>query len=163
MESMRTRLIDVIGGDAVDDLESSGKVLANKASKFAKAQCLPLGLLFGLIMSISIPVIGAYMDQGGYISYGCIILIFLISGLKLQTAEWAEAMKSYKAIAFSLLSILVLTPFIGSYLTSLVELEPPEFGVGLSIFFCSPCAVNSAVVLSKQVRPASLLISHESH
>ena len=159
MESIRTRLIDVIGGDAVDDLENNGKVLANKASKFAKSQCLPLGLLLGLIMSISIPVIGAYMDQGGYMAYVCIILIFLISGLKLQTAEWAEAMRSYKAISFSLLSILFITPLIGSYLTSLVKLEPPEFGLGLSIFFCSPCAINSAVVVSKQVVPASLLIS----
>ncbi len=154
--------MDVIGGDAIDDWESSSKVLANTASKFAKAQCLPLGLLFGLIMSISIPVIGAYIDQGGYMTYICIILVFLISGLKLQTAEWADAIKSYKAISFSLLSILVLTPFIGSYLTSLVELEPPEFGVGLSIFFCSPCAVNSAVVVSKQVEPASLT-SPDSH
>ncbi len=151
MESMRTKLTDVIGGDAVDDLENNGKVFAHKATKFAKAQCLPLGLLFGLITSISLPVIGAYMDQGGYLAYVGIVLIFVISGLKLQTAEWTEAMKSYKAIVFGLLSILCITPFIGAYLTSLVKLEPLEFGLGLSIFFCSPCAINSAVVLSKQV------------
>ncbi len=158
MESVRNKLINVMGGDAVDELENNGKVLANKASKFAKAQCLPLGLLFGLLMSISLPVIGAYMDQGGFMAYVCIILIFVISGLKLQTAEWTEAMKSFKAITFSLFSILCMTPLLGSYLTSLVELEPPEFGRGLTIFFCSPCAVNSAVVLSKQVVLASPLI-----
>ena len=151
MDNFRMKIIDIIGGDNADDLESNGKFIADKASKFAKSQCLPLGLLFGVIMSISFPFIGYYIDQGGFASLTCIVLIMFISGLNMQTEEWAEAIKSHKAILYSLLSILVFSPLVGCWLTSLVVLNPQEFSLGLSIFFCSPCAINSSVVVSKQV------------
>jgi solute carrier family 10 (sodium/bile acid cotransporter), member 7 len=153
MDLMRARLIDVVGGDNLDEFEMKGSAMAKKASGFAKAQCLPLGLMAGLLLSISVPFLGAFLDQSGLLSYVCIVLIFLISGLKLQTAEWNEAMRAYKAILFSLTSILFLTPIIGFGLTSLISWEPQEFNLGLCIFFCSPCAINSSVVLTKQVPP----------
>ena len=148
---MRARLIDVLGGDAVDEFESGGKAFGKKLFAFLKSQLLPIGLLVGLVLSVTVPFLGAFLDRGGIFTYVCIVLIFVISGLKLETAEWTDAMKSYKAIIFSLASILFITPIVGSSLTNIVSLQPQEFNLGLSIFFCSPCAINSPVVLTKQV------------
>ena len=152
MANIPTRLVDIIVcGNNAEVKDTFGNRSVSRVSKFARTQCLPLGLLFGMIMSISFPFVGFYLDQGGYVSYACIIIIFIISGLNLQTAEWREAIKSFKAILYSLSSILFITPLVGCWLTQFVRLTPQEFGLGLSIFFCAPCAINSSVVLTKQV------------
>ena len=135
MESIRSKLIDVVGGDRYDNWEQNRKDFAKKATKFTDAQCLPLGLLFAFIISIIVPVIGAYFDQLGFVSTGCIVLIFVISGLKLKTDEGKEALTSYRAMTFGLCSILLVTPMIGILLAQMIPLNP-DFKLGLAIFIC---------------------------
>ena len=161
MESIKARLVETVGGDLVDDLEArsrllgeEGKKFGKQALKFADAQCLPLGLFFALLLGIAIPVIGSFLDKAvqGSLSVFCVVALFLISGLKLSTAEAKEASKSFVAMGYGLVSIFLVTSMIGTVVTRYIPLEPEEFKLGLSIFFCSPSAINTSVVLTKQVR-----------
>ena len=53
----------------------------------------------------------------------CLVMIFLISGLKLSTAEMKAAVASYQGIVFGLSSILFFTSVIGIKLTQEVNLR----------------------------------------
>ncbi len=124
---------------------------AGKALRFADAQCLPLGLILGLFFGLLVPIVGTTIGQKGVMSFICVIVIFLVSGLKLNTQEAKAALGSYKSIIYGITSIMVLTSLLGSFLTSFLPLEPAEFKTGIIIFFCTPCAIAYSVILTKQV------------
>ena len=122
-----------------------------KALRFADAQCLPLGLILGLFFGLLVPIIGTTIGQKGVMSFICVIVIFLVSGLKLNTQEAKTALGSYKSILYGITSIMVLTSLLGSFLASFIPLEPAEFKTGIIIFFCTPCAIAYSVILTTQV------------
>ena len=124
---------------------------AQKAIQFADAQCMPIGLIVGLIFGLLVPVVGTTIGQEGVMSYICVVVIFFISGLKLNTQEAKAAMGSHKSILYGITSIMVITSLLGSFLTTFVPLEPAEFKNGITIFFCTPCAIAYSVILTKSV------------
>lgn len=123
--------------------------LLAKAAKFADAQCLPLGLVSAVLIGAAIPWVGYNVGKGGYVSIFCVIALFFIAGLKLKTDEAKTALKSYKASAAGLCSILGITCAVGAGLTTLLPIEE-NFKLGMIIFFCMPCTINSGAVLAKQ-------------
>ncbi|EKX54247.1 hypothetical protein GUITHDRAFT_160851 [Guillardia theta CCMP2712] len=123
---------------------------ANKVIKFADAQCLPIGLVSAIIFGIAVPIVGYKVGSGNYAGVLCVVIIFFFAGLKLKTDECKTALKSYKVTTVGLLSILVFTCMLGSALTRAVPLDPVDFKLGMIIFFCMPCTINSGSVLAKQ-------------
>ena len=124
---------------------------SRRAAQFVDAQCMPIGLILGLIFGLLVPIIGTTIGQKGVMSYICVIVIFFVSGLKLNTQEAKSAMGSYKSIFYGITSIMVITSLLGSFLTTFIPLEPVEFKNGIIIFFCTPCAIAYSVILTKAV------------
>lgn len=73
-------------------------------------------------------------------------IIFFIFGVTLDTSELLLALKAWKAIAFGLSSILVLSPIFG-FLCMLLPFQPYEFALGLAIMACVPTSLSSGVTL----------------
>lgn len=127
------------------------KPIGERVIKFADAQCLPLGLVGGVILGALIPSIGVALSTGNVAGVVCVLGIFFIAGLKLKTEEAKEALSAYKSVAFGVVSILCISCVIGAGLTKLIPLSiPDEFATGLIVFFCMPCTINSGAVLAKQ-------------
>ena len=123
--------------------------LAARANKFAVSQCLPLGLVFALIAGAAIPWIGYRVGQGGHVAIFCVVGLFFIAGLRLKTDEAKKALASIKTCCIGLLSILVLTCIIGAGLTEMLPIRA-DFKLGLIIFFCTPCTVNTGAMYARQ-------------
>jgi predicted Na+-dependent transporter len=73
-------------------------------------------------------------------------IIFFIFGLTTDTSELLLALKAWKAIAFGLASILVLSPLFG-FLCMLLPFKPYEFSLGLAVMACVPTSLSSGVTL----------------
>ncbi len=50
--------------------------LRRKIYKFVDAQCLPVGLVFAILLGIAIPPIGVYASKGSILSRLCVVVIF---------------------------------------------------------------------------------------
>lgn len=134
-------------------------------------------LFFGMIIII---VIGVHWTSSGLFlgkiqfRYVCIVLIFLICGLQLKSDDIYLALQSYKAIIWSMLAILFVTPALGIQITktihfatlsdenittehSLVQanvsaIGPTEFALGLQIFFAVPSSFSTGVILVSSLK-----------
>jgi len=85
------------------------------------------------------------------VQYTCVIVIFIISGLKLSTDAAKRAITEYKGLLWGVFSILFVTVCIGTSLTRLITFPDIEdFGSGLVVFFSMPTTVSSGVVLTQQ-------------
>lgn len=73
-------------------------------------------------------------------------VIFFIFGLTTDTSELLLALKAWRAIAFGLASILVLSPLFG-FLCMLLPFKPYEFALGLAVMACVPTSLSSGVTL----------------
>jgi predicted Na+-dependent transporter len=67
--------------------------------KFADAQCLPLGLVFSMAFGAFVPAIGVAFSTGDVLAIICVVVIFVVSGLKLKTAEAKEAIAAWQVRA----------------------------------------------------------------
>ena len=74
--------------------------------------------------------------------------IFLISGLSLKREEATRALRSWREVAFGLLSILLITPLLAAPLAASFPLEPRALATGLGVFFCMPTTLSSGVALT---------------
>eukprot|EP00499_Haloplacidia_sp_CaronLabIsolate_P013940 CAMPEP_0196795882 /NCGR_PEP_ID=MMETSP1104-20130614/36755_1 /TAXON_ID=33652 /ORGANISM="Cafeteria sp., Strain Caron Lab Isolate" /LENGTH=125 /DNA_ID=CAMNT_0042166279 /DNA_START=117 /DNA_END=490 /DNA_ORIENTATION=+ len=81
----------------------------------------------------------------------CISVIFLLSGLKLKTADITNALRAYKAFILGIVTILGLTPLTGFGLIK-VSLSSDEFAFGAAIFVCMPTTLTSGVILTGQAK-----------
>lgn len=151
-----------------DDTTSTWKSLAkNKIIPFVYKHFLLIGILLALLLGFTAPEAGAWLGSFKGSSYICVICIFLHSGLKLKTAEVKSVIKEYRAFTWGLLSITILSSILGSKLSQLLPFEetgfnenihgnisvttsivgPREFLLGLELYYISPCAVSSGIVL----------------
>ena len=125
--------------------------------KFADAQCLPLGLVFAVLVGAAIPWVGYTVGQGGHMSIFCVVCLFFIAGLKLKHEEAKAALKAYKATASGLTSILCITCTVGSGSTMMLPIQPAEFKLGMIIFFCVsaiPLPISASILKSTRLHPA---------
>jgi len=95
--------------------------LLTKARDFADAQFLPLGLLLAIVVGLSNPAPGLWLGEQPFTKLAP-AGIFLIGGLKLRTDEAKRALRDVKAVAWGVVSILVVTCIIGVKLNALVPL-----------------------------------------
>jgi predicted Na+-dependent transporter len=105
--------------------------------------------VFALIAGAAIPWIGYRVGQAGHVAIFCVVGLFFIAGLRLKTDEAKKALASIKTCFVGLLSILVLTCIIGAGLTEMLPIRA-DFKLGLIIFFCTPCTVNTGAMYARQ-------------
>ena len=121
--------------------------LARAFSRFLRENYLPLGLVLGMTLGFLFPAPGLRAADLGVTSLAT-AGIFLISGLSLKREEATRALKSWKEVAFGLLSILVITPLLAAPLAASIPLEPQALAAGLGVFFCMPTTLSSGVALT---------------
>ena len=114
---------------------------------------LPLGLAFGLLIGYLFPSPGiAYskiIPTNNWIKTSNlnVIIIFFLSGLKLQTKQVLQALSAWKAVLFGCFLILIVTPIV-SFLLVNIPFETPQLSYGLAIFFLGPTTITSGVILT---------------
>lgn len=69
------------------------------------------------------------------------------AGLQLQRGELRQALVSWRAIAFGLVTILLLTPWVGAAVLR-APLQPPELAVGLAVFCAMPTSLSANIALA---------------
>lgn len=78
-----------------------------------------------------------------------VALIFLLSGLKLKTDDVFKAVRSWREMLFSCISILFITPLLGMALIN-ISFDTPELAYGFAIFCTMPTTLSSGVILTGQ-------------
>lgn len=124
--------------------------------KVANKHFLPLGLLFVLLVGLSLPQLGSALGSwkaGGWgiVQSLCMFVIFVISGLTLKTEEAKLALRSYKATLFGVTSILFITPLLAMVPNQLAFL-PEAFQTGFLLFCTMPTTINSGVALAQSAK-----------
>ncbi|XP_068723360.1 uncharacterized protein [Montipora capricornis] len=86
---------------------------------------LPISLVFFVVLGILVPEPGVFFSELPT-QYVCVVGLFFHSGLKLKTGEVKDALKSFKALFWGIISILLITPLIGGHLTGLLPYQSSE-------------------------------------
>ena len=162
------RMFLASGGDAARDQGLGGTAL-KKLLAFADTNSFLVGLFFALVTSKIYPSLGV---DGGLLhpelfvgKYG-VGMIFLLSGLSLQTSALAKAVSNVRLNGLIQISTFVLWPFVvglplRAFLTSVMpNLIPSALADGLLILTCLPTTVNMCIMLTSSV---SVPIVNHSH
>eukprot|EP00946_MAST-07B_sp_MAST-7B-sp1_P005342 g5342.t1 len=130
---------------------------ASSTRSFLLKYHLPLGLAFGIILGYLAPNAGivwsGLIPKNEWIKMSNlnVFLIFFISGLKLQTKAVINALKTWKAVLFGVVVIILITPLVSFGLVYL-PFQTRELSFGLAIFFIGPTTISSGVILTGQAR-----------
>ncbi|KAG2426399.1 hypothetical protein HYH02_014826 [Chlamydomonas schloesseri] len=127
------------------------EVAGNPVKKFLVKQFLPLGFCVAVVFAMLFPAPGNALYQlkvNGWkiITTINMALIFFIFGITLETSELKLALKGYKTLLLSILTILFITGLTGFIFINM-DFQPMEFGYGLAIFACVPTSLSSGVSL----------------
>ena len=95
------------------------KSLCIRAKAVVLKNFLPISLVFFVTFGILVPEPGVFFSKLPT-HYVCVVGLFFHSGLKLKTGEVKEAFKSFKALIWGIVCILLITPIIGGQLTGLL-------------------------------------------
>lgn len=117
---------------------------------FLIKQFLPVGLVAVVLLGLTFPAPGRYIASFST-QYLAVSIIFLCSGLMLRTEEIYAAISAWRATLWGSLSILFITPVLGSMLAFQTPLAP-SFQIGLALFFCMPTTLSSGIALTHQAR-----------
>ena len=116
--------------------------------KWAMKYHLPLWLGTVIVFGYFVPVPArALSDKHNTLQNACVIAIFLMSGLKLKTADVKKALRCWVGTGYAALSVLVLTPLLALALLRIDFGGPRELAVGLALFACMPTTLSSGVIL----------------
>jgi len=121
--------------------------------KFVWAQILAISLVIGIGIGLAWPVPGVLfatkVKSYSPLQMTLVIIIFLVMGLKLNTADAKRAIRQYKGLAWGIIVILFVTGAIAASLTGVVSWPDGfnTFGIGLVIFFVGPTTSSSGVVM----------------
>jgi len=130
--------------------------LLQHIQRFIKKQVLIVFLISGLLLAVTVPSLGANLDDikwNGYklVHTSAVIVIFFINGLKMRSQEAKAALREKKALLWGLFTILFVTCVIGVKMNESAEfLGPDEFKLGLSIFLLTPTTAAMGIVLTEQ-------------
>eukprot|EP00929_Paragymnodinium_shiwhaense_P015046 TRINITY_DN12304_c0_g1_i2.p1 TRINITY_DN12304_c0_g1~~TRINITY_DN12304_c0_g1_i2.p1 ORF type:complete len:407 (-),score=78.32 TRINITY_DN12304_c0_g1_i2:410-1630(-) len=125
---------------------------------FVNRNFLVLGLMLSLPVGLGWPAIGSELSRPSidimgthfpFFSTLLVMIMFVINGLLLETAEMKSALKDWKACCFGLASILLLTPWFGLIPLQLGYL-PRTLALGFVIFHAMPTTLSTGITLTLQ-------------
>ena len=147
-------------------LQSSSVLV--KLWEFVTTYFLALGVTLMLIIGSQWPTSGAFLIKIHF-PYICLALCFLVCGLRTKTDEITVAFKSYKAIVWGILTILLVIPITGTQITKTIQfgtmmtdnmttsesavvgnvtaIGPTEFAFALQVFFAVPASMSAGAIL----------------
>lgn len=140
-----------------------------KAWEFVNNYLLAIGIILIVIIGSQWPESGIILTRT-YFSYVSLALCFFFCGLRTKLDELQVAVKSYKAIAWGILTILIVVPVAGTQITKTIQfatmvdenlntsesavvgnvtaIGPTEFAFALQVFFVVPASLSAAAILS---------------
>lgn len=150
--------------------------------EFCDAYFLAIGMSFIVIVGSQWPESGTLLSAK-YFPQICFGACFFLCGLRTTTEELITAVRSYKAIAWGILTILLVVPITGTQITKTIQfatmrednvttsqstvvgnvtaIGPTEFAFALQVFFTVPASMTAGGVLVRTViclyRGASIL------
>lgn len=124
---------------------------------------LPIFFVIVLTLGYAFPIPGTFLQDanlGGIcltneicvlnrVSDLSIFVIFIVSGIKLESQELKAAFVEWKVIIFGVISILLLSPLI-SLATIHIPFGVSEFAVGISLFFAQSTSLSSGPTIAAQ-------------
>ena len=148
--------------------------------------CKPLAAIvefcdtyFLAIGMIAVMTVGSLWPESGtllstlYFPNICLGVCFLLCGLRTNTDELLTAVKSYKAIVWGILTILLVVPITGTQITKTIQfatmrednmttsqstvvgnvtaIGPTEFAFALQVFFTVPASMAAGAILVRTV------------
>eukprot|EP00755_Sulcionema_specki_P007850 Sspe_Gene.39339::Locus_18978_Transcript_2_3_Confidence_0.400_Length_1452::g.39339::m.39339/K14347/SLC10A7, P7; solute carrier family 10 (sodium/bile acid cotransporter), member 7 len=144
-----------------EQAEPSKPTMCERAYNLFLAHHLLLFLALAFIIGLSAPTPGQKVSDPQFtladgdlrvVQSVNVILIFLISGLRLNTKEVKAAIKAPTALITALVLILILTPCVG-FLPANIPITPKEFKFGIALFCCVPTTLTSGAALVAQGAP----------
>ena len=133
----------------------SQRSLFTRVTSFLLKHHLPLGITFAVFLGALYPPPGRWLSTFPTTTIA-ICFIFLIQGLRLDTEEAKDALRSYRATLFGLVMILFLSPFL-SFPLQWMPLEPAELTYGLCLFLCMPTTISTGVIFTREAHGNSSL------
>ena len=116
--------------------------------KWAMKYHLPLWLGTLIVFGYLVPAPArALSDSHNTLQNACVVAIFLMSGLKLKTADVKKALRCWVGTGYAALAVLVITPLLALALLRVDFGGPRELAVGLALFACMPTTLSSGVIL----------------
>ncbi|KAG2499005.1 hypothetical protein HYH03_003191 [Edaphochlamys debaryana] len=130
-----------------------------RAQTFVVENYLPIAFAVALTFALAYPVPGSFLvhivvlDNVHIIQEINMAIVFLISGLALNTTELKKAMKreSWPSVAFGWAMISFVTPLLGFAMRE-IPLTPPAFSVGLTIFCLVPTTLGIGIALVRSCK-----------
>ena len=140
--------------------------------EFCDTYFLAIGMIFMVIVGSQWPELGTLLSTY-YFPQICFGVCFFLCGLRTTTEELIAAVKSYKAIAWGILTILLVVPITGTQITKTIQfatrrednmttsqsivvgnvtaIGPTEFAFALQVFFTVPASMAAGAVLVRTV------------
>ncbi|KAK3235589.1 hypothetical protein CYMTET_54212 [Cymbomonas tetramitiformis] len=128
-------------------LEITSEWLKAKALEYF----LPLGLVVAVALGLAWPWPGEEVGSWKVGRFRIITTInimvqFEIFGLGLKTEDVTSALSAYVAIAYGLISILLVTPLLGFVMVA-IPFSPDEFSTGLGLFCSVPTSLSGVNII----------------
>lgn len=110
--------------------------------------CFIVAIIWGLVWSypgkkVAQPMIG----DNRIVQSINVMLVFVISGMSLQTSDLKSAFANWAAIVYGVIAILAITPCFG-FIIIHIPYSVAEFTIGYTIFTCVPTTVNTGILLT---------------
>jgi sodium/bile acid cotransporter 7 len=128
----------------------SGHAWLQYAKALLAKQALPISLSSAVFVGIVCPNLGVAASRTSWPSY-VLVVIFLLSGLQLKPNDALQALRAWRPLALSLVSLLLISPLVFTpALFAAGHLLPlqPSILLGLCVFMASPTALSAGVQLT---------------
>ena len=168
----KSRAAEMETNETSPPFSERAKTVASKSIKIFADYFLVIGMVLVFILGVQLPRAGLALAKIPT-EYICVVVIFFIGGLQLKMDELLAGIKSYKAIIWGLLGILLVTPLLGMQITKTIHfatlsdenmtttrsvvhanvsaIGPTEFAIGLQVFFTAPATMAIGIVLVRRV------------
>jgi len=128
--------------------------------QFLKKNWFFIGIAVVVAVALFFPGLGLFVKEHKILNFG-IFLMFLITGLSLDTRTAMEQVKNIRVLTASLLSALLLIPLVTAILAGLAFPDNQDFVVGSIIIAVAPVTIASGMVMTAMALgnvPLSLFI-----
>ena len=139
---------------------------------FCDTYFLAIGMILMTIVGSRWPESGTLLSTK-YFPQICLGVCFFLCGLRTTTEELTTAVKSYKAIVWGILTILLVVPITGTQITKTIQfatlrednmttsqstvvgnvtaIGPTEFAFALQVFFTVPASMSAGAILVRTI------------
>ena len=129
--------------------------LCARVTSFLIKHHLPIGIVLGVLLGALYPPPGLWLASFPTTTIA-ICFIFCVQGLRLDTEEAKDALRSYRATLYGAAMILFVSPFL-SFPLQWMPLDPPELTYGLCLFLCMPTTISTGVIFTREAHGNSSL------